>query len=65
MTSIWKGDGGGGSLKFCHMSTDSFVFKQKTYRSFLRMEGGGSQNWSLFVVVTNVWPLNGLKLQPI
>ena len=26
---------------------------------------GGSQNWSFFVAVINVWPLNGLKLQPI
>ena len=26
---------------------------------------GGSQNWSFGVTVINVWPLNGLKLQPI
>ena len=27
--------------------------------------GRGSQNWSFFLVVINVWPLNDLKLQPI
>ena len=52
------------------MSADSFDFKQKIYCSFLQMEGvaqvmGVSQNWSFFVTVINVWPLNGLKLQPM
>ena len=27
--------------------------------------GQGSQNWSFFVGVINLWPLNDLKLQPI
>ena len=51
MTSIWKaegrGAGGGGGYKIYRMSTDSFVFKQKIYCSFLWMEGveWGSHYW--------------------
>ena len=65
MTSTWKRDRGG--LKISHMSADYLVFKQKIYCLFLQMEGWGegSQNWSFFVTLINVWPLNGLKLQPI
>ena len=33
------GGGGGGGSKIYRMSTDSFVFKQKIYCSFLWMEG--------------------------
>ena len=29
----------GRGLKICHMSADSFVFKQKVYCSILQMEG--------------------------
>ena len=62
MTSTWKGDGHIGRVfKICHLSTDSFVFKQKIYCSFLKMEGVGRRTWE----VTKLWPLNGLKLQPI
>ena len=59
MKGRWLGAG----LKICHMSADSLDFKQKIYCSFLRM--WRSQKWSFFVTVINVWPLNGLKLQPI
>ena len=50
MTSIWKAEGrggGGGGSKIYRMSTDSFVFKQKIYCSFLWMEGveWGSHYW--------------------
>ena len=50
-----------GVRKICHMSADSFVFKQKIYRSFLQMV----QNWLFCVTVKNVLPRNALKLQPI
>ena len=43
MTYTWKGVGEG--LKICHMFSDSFIFKQNFYRSFLLMEvvGGDAQ----------------------
>ena len=48
MTSIWKGVSTRGRvLKICHMSADSFVFKQKIYCPLLQMEWvGESRNWS-------------------
>ena len=55
MTSTLKGDGGGG---VSHMSVDSFIFKQKIYCLFLRMEGvgggGGHKIGHYFVAVVNV-----------
>ena len=42
----------GGILKICHMSTNSFVFKQKIYCSFLQMKGvGGITKLVIFVFV--------------
>ena len=37
-------EGGWEDLKICHMSADSFVFKQEIYCSFLETEGVGYQN---------------------
>ena len=45
MTPTWNRDihmgerGVDGGLEICHMSPDSFTFKQKIHCSFLRMEG--------------------------
>ena len=47
--------------KICHLTTDSFVFKQKIYCSFLKMEGVERRTWE----ITKLRPVNGLKLQPI
>ena len=45
-TSTWKGNGQiRGNLKICHMSADSFVFRQKIYCSFLQIEGVGYRTW--------------------
>ena len=53
MTYKWKGVGEG--LKICHMFSDSFIFKQNFYRSFLRMDVvGGTHNWSFCVGVINL-----------
>ena len=66
MTSTWKEDVQWGVLNICHVIADFFVFKQKIYCSFFAdVESSGSHNWSFFVDVMNLWPLNGLKLQPI
>ena len=52
-------------LKYVTCLQIFFVFKQKIYIQFCRWGGWGSHDWSFFVDATNVWPLNGLKLQPI
>ena len=48
------------------MFADFFLFLSKrSIIQFCRWGRWGSHNWSFFVDATNVWPLNGLKLQPI
>ena len=56
-----------GDLKFCHMSTDFFVFKQKIFVHFCGWRGWGKgvTKFDIFVTDVNLWPLNCLKLQPI
>ena len=48
-----KGGWPHGGLNICHMSADSFVFKQKTYCSFLQMEGGSQDVAILLEVVVS------------
>ena len=55
-------------LNICHVFANYFFQKQMIYCSFFVDGGGGglgSQYWSFWEDVINIWALNGLKLQPI
>ena len=59
------GEGGGVSerVENCHVSADYIVFKQQIYCSCFADGGGeGSQNWSIFVDIINIWPLKAAIL---
>ena len=52
-------------LKFVICLQILLFLNKRSIVHFCGWGGGGSQNWSFFVAIIDVGPLNGLKLQPI